>query len=101
MSTSGGGFPVWRRDGKELYYLTAKGELMAATVTVVGNTLQPGVPVKLFATRIAGGGAEVGVGRQYDVAPDGRFLINTELDDVSEPIRLLLNWHPDAKKSGP
>ena len=35
---------------------------------------------------------------QYDVARDGRFLINTELQDTStEPIHLLLNWKPPAK----
>ena len=34
----------------------------------------------------------------YDVARDGRFLIVTELDSASsEPIHLLLNWHPPAK----
>ncbi len=33
------------------------------------------------ATRIYRGGTDVQQGRQYDVAPDGRFLINTELDD--------------------
>jgi site-specific recombinase XerD len=35
---------------------------------------------------------------KIDVARDGRFLINTELDDTSsEPIHLLLNWRPPAK----
>jgi serine/threonine protein kinase len=34
----------------------------------------------------------------YDVARDGRFLIDTELDDAStEPIHRLLNWKPPAK----
>ena len=34
-------------------------------------------------------------GRQYDVAPDGRFLINTVLDkSATEPIALLTNWNP-------
>jgi hypothetical protein len=33
------------------------------------------------------------------VAPDGRFLINTVLDDVATaPITLLTNWHPEGKK---
>ena len=37
-------------------------------------------------------------GRQYDVAPDGRFLINTVLDSAAAPITLLQNWNPEAKK---
>jgi len=32
------------------------------------------------------------------VAPDGRFLINTVLDSAAAPIRLLMNWNPEAKK---
>ena len=39
------------------------------------------------------------VGRQYDVAPDGRFLINTVLESATTaPITLLTNWHPEGKK---
>ena len=39
-----------------------------------------------------------GTGREYDVTPDGRFLINTELDTAAAPMTLLQNWHPEAKK---
>jgi hypothetical protein len=36
--------------------------------------------------------------QQYDVARDGRFLINTDIEATSsEPIHLLLNWKPPAK----
>jgi len=52
----------------------------------------------LFPTRIVGGGTDAAQGRQYDVAPDGRFLINTVLDDAGAPITLLQHWHPDGKK---
>ena len=45
-----------------------------------GTTFEAGTPVVLFPTRIYAGGAENGMGRQYDVARDGRFLINTALD---------------------
>jgi hypothetical protein len=39
------------------------------------------------------------VGRQYDVARDGRFLINTVLGDApAAPITLLQNWNPEVKK---
>ena len=52
----------------------------------------------LFPTRVFGGGEDVQQGRQYDVALDGRFLINTELDSATSPITLLMNWSPDGKK---
>jgi Tol biopolymer transport system component len=98
VSTQGGIHPVWRPDGKELYYLNPAGAMMAAPITVTGATLEPGAPVVLFPTRIYGGGVDTQQGRQYDVAPDGRFLINTVLDDASAPITLLQNWNPEAKK---
>ena len=42
--------------------------------------------------------AATGIGSQYDVARDGRFLINTVLDEAVAPITLLMNWQADAKK---
>ena len=97
FSTAGGFLPVWRPDGKELYYINLAGEMMAAPITVVGDTLQPGAPVVLFPTRIIGGGGGQ-IGRNYDVGPDGRFLINTELPGAAAPITLLMNWRPPATK---
>jgi eukaryotic-like serine/threonine-protein kinase len=94
-STMGGIFPKWRPDGRELYYIAPDGKLMAVSIAVSGQTLEPGPPVALFATRILGGGTDSNQGRQYDVSRDGRFLINTVLDDATtSPITLLLNWKP-------
>jgi len=99
VSTVGGVFPAWQPDGKELYYLNAAGVMMAAPITVTGATLEPGAPVVLFPTRIYGGGVDAQQGRQYDVARDGRFLINTVLSDATAaPITLVMNWNPEAKK---
>jgi hypothetical protein len=98
VSTAGGIHPVWRPDGKELYYLNPAGTMMAAPITVSGATFAAGAPVVLFPARVFGGGVDVQQGRQYDVAPDGRFLINTELDDAAAPITLVQNWHPEGKK---
>ncbi len=96
VSTAGGAYPVWRADGKELYYLNPAGAMVAASITVTAATIEPGAPVVLFPTRIYGGGGDNGQGRQYDVARDGRFLINTVLDSTSAPITLLQNWQPPA-----
>ena len=98
VSTAGGILPLWRSDGKELYYLNPEGAMMAAPIKLNGATLEPGAPVMLFATRILGGGADIQSGRQYDVTADGRFLINTSLNEASVPITLLQNWNPEAKK---
>ena len=71
---------------------------MAAPITAVGAGLESGAPVVLFPTRILGGGVDTQIGRQYDVAPDGRFLINTELPGDAAPITLIQHWNPEAKK---
>jgi len=55
-------------------------------------------PVVLFPTRIYGGGVDALQDRQFDVTLDGRFLINTVLDEATAPITLLMNWNPEAKK---
>jgi Tol biopolymer transport system component len=98
VSTGGGVYPVWRRDGREMYYLDPKGVMMAVPITVTATTLQPGAAFVLFPTRILGGGVDRGLGPQYDVAPDGRFLINMVQDEAAAPITLLMNWNPEAKK---
>ena len=98
VSTAGGIHPVWRRDGKELYYLNPEGAMMAAPIAT-GAAFSPGAPVVLFPTRIVGGGLDgMGTGRQYDVAADGRFLINTELPGDAVPITLIQNWNPEAER---
>jgi hypothetical protein len=72
--------------------------MIAAPITVTGTTLAPGAPAMLFPTRIWLGGVDLQQGWQYDVAPDGRFLINTELEGAAAPITLVMNWNPESKK---
>jgi len=90
----GGSSPRWRADGKELFYVAPDFKLMAVTVAAHGAIFTPGAPEVLFQTHMA----PTANRPQYDVARDGRFLINTELQDAStEPIHLLLNWKPPAR----
>jgi Tol biopolymer transport system component len=97
ISTAGGIHPVWRPDGRELYYIDPVGALVSVSVAASGTTFDPGTPMVRFATRILGGGVDAGQGRQYDVAPDGRLLINTVIDDIVAPITLLQNWRPEGR----
>ncbi len=99
VSTAGGIYQSWRADGQALYYLGPDGALMAAPVTTRGTALEPGTPVALFPTRIVDGGGDNPQGPQYDVTRDGRFLINTVLDDAAAtPITLIQNWRPEGKR---
>jgi Tol biopolymer transport system component len=95
VSLAGGLFPAWSHDGKELYWVAPDGRMMSATIGTSGNTIQPEPPVALFQTRINGGGLDVNTGgRQFDVAPDGRFLINTLQENAATSITVLQNWKP-------
>ena len=52
----------------------------------------------LFPTRIYGGGVDSQQFWQYDVTRDGRFLINSVLDEATAPITLIQNWRPEGKR---
>jgi eukaryotic-like serine/threonine-protein kinase len=97
VSIDGGIHPTWSPNGREVYFLSPAGEMMAVPVAVTGSAVALGTPARLFPTTIFGGGLEQEQ-RQYDVAPDGRFLINTVLGDVAAPITLVSNWNHDARR---
>jgi dipeptidyl aminopeptidase/acylaminoacyl peptidase len=92
ISTAGGSQPVWRRDGKELFYLAADNRLMVVPVKV-GSSFESGVPAALF--RI-----DPAVEHAYDVTSDGqRFLVNTNVTRAeSLPITVVVNWTASLKR---
>ncbi len=94
VSTAGGQTARWSADGKELFYIAPDFSLMAVPIAVVGSSLRVGTPVRLFQTRMFTGG----LGRNYSVAADGRFLINvTTADLAAVPITVILNWSAGLK----
>ena len=69
--------------------------MMAVSIHTTATTLAAGAPAALFQTHRLGGGSNViGRSHQYDVAVDGRFLINVDAELTATPITLLLNWRP-------
>jgi Tol biopolymer transport system component len=93
VSTNGGRWPRWRRDGKELFYLASDQKLMAVAVDG-GGAFHATVPKVLFQTR------EITGRYPYTVTPDGqRFLVNTPLEEAStSPITVVLNWTAELKR---
>jgi Tol biopolymer transport system component len=93
VSTNGGERPMWRRDGKEIYYREAL-QLMAVQVNAKAGTPEMSAPTPLF--EVAAGNL---LGRYYDVAPDGRFLVNTSpLKEKTQSFSLVVNWPARLKK---
>ena len=98
VSNGGGTQPRWRGDGKELYYLSSSGKMMAAPVRS-GDRFEAGPPQDLFQANVRAqvAGSELVT---YDVAKDGqKFLINTQVrNPESEPLSVILNWPAAFKK---
>ena len=95
VSIAGGLRPNWRKDGKELFFISTDQQIMAVDVSQKGASLQLGAPHALFkaATVSATSGP-------YTVSADGkRFVMNTVLpQSVSEPLTLITNWPADLKQ---
>ena len=85
------GFPLWRRDGKELFYLSLDGRAMAVDVNA-SREFQAGIPKALFK-------APPGV-LFWDVSTDGkRFLMAApSTASAQPPFTVVLNWQAALNK---
>jgi eukaryotic-like serine/threonine-protein kinase len=96
VSLAGGGRPAWRADGREQFYQTPRGDLMAAAVSP-GPRPDVGPPRRLLPAVTYEPYSEV---TPYDPAPDGqRVLVSSELRVPTPPLTLLAPWAltvPDA-----
>ena len=87
-SNSGGSQPVWRRDGRELFYVDLEGRLRGRSVGREARTLGTAV---LLSVPLIGSGHW---GTQYDVSPDGQrvyFIDRTPAPRPSE-INVAIGW---------
>ncbi|MGC1617728.1 MAG: protein kinase [Candidatus Acidiferrum sp.] len=98
VSRGGGNQPRWRRDGKELFYLSLDGKVMAVDVTS-GPVLKLGAPRALFQAPLLSLSSEAILDVfRWDVSSDGkRFLIDSS-NTSSEPLTVVLNWTEELKK---
>jgi Tol biopolymer transport system component len=89
VSPSGGFHPVWRRDGRELFYLGPNNTLMAREVRA-SATFELGPPQRLFQTNMS----LSAVGGGYDVSIDGKSFLVADRTPVgpAPPITVVLNW---------
>jgi Tol biopolymer transport system component len=94
ISVGGGRYPRWGPKGtNELYWLRADGAMMATSITLA-PTFELGATKKLFDWRAPPAGVS---GREYDVAPDGRFLVAEAVETTSDrqtAVSVILNWRP-------
>jgi len=95
VSTNGGQRPRWRRDDKELFYLSQDNKIMSAQIVEAGSSLSIGKVQPLFQANPA-----PNPGWIYDVSADGKkFLVVSEgTEKSSQPLTLVVNWPALLKK---
>ena len=88
ISTEGGRQPLWRRDGKELYFVNEERKFYAVDV-IPGTKFDFDTPRFLFQMR-----ANVfNTRNSYVPSRDGqRFLVNMILDPTEPPLSVIQNW---------
>jgi hypothetical protein len=90
VSSGGGDRARWRRDGSELFYVSARGQLMAASLHAGPGQLSIGSVRPLFDMP-----ATASNDRYYDVSADGQrflFAIRGLERPKPEPIHVIVNW---------
>ena len=101
VSAAGGTYPVWARDGEELYYV--EGGSMVSVPVQTDPTFVLGVPEPLFPTDAYF--FRRPYGRSFDVAPDGRFLMikigGPEGRATPPQINVVLNWFQELTERVP
>lgn len=89
VSTNGGRQPKWRGDGREVFYVTPRGQLMAVDVKESNGRPEFGLPEPLF-----NAGVSSFLYDQYAVTGDGqRFLVITPFFEAgAQSFQVVLNW---------
>jgi Tol biopolymer transport system component len=96
VSFTGGQFPRWRKDGRELFYCRTDGAVMVAEVTPGRDSFAVGSATQVTERQIF----QTSVAVPYDVFPDGQRLIMPAVKSQSmhAPLTLITNWTAELKK---
>jgi eukaryotic-like serine/threonine-protein kinase len=91
VSIAGGADPLWRKDGRELFFFAPDGTEMSAEVTP-GEVFKADAPKPVF--RLPAGATALGI------TEDGqKILVATPDKDqaAQPPFNIVLNWRPESK----
>ena len=94
ISQTGGTFPAWRADSKEIYFVGLDGAIDAAGVSAKNNDFDVEQVRSLFPINYT-----APIGNAFDNAPDGQHFVVTQLPLAAPtPLVLVSNWLADLKK---
>ena len=103
ISTAPGRFPIWSRNGKELFFESTDGHIMVAEYTTRGETFAAGKPRQWSNTPIGGTGAF----QNLDLAPDGKRFVVIPLAESEKGegqtvhVTFLLNFFDELRRRMP
>jgi serine/threonine protein kinase len=87
VSSSGGAYPAWSGNGKELFYKNLADDFLVCPIEAKGSEIEVGTPQRLFHTPTPG------IGISFDVASDGkRLLVNHAEEEAPASVQLVTNW---------
>ena len=72
VSSSGGVYPAWSRNGRDLFFRAKDNQIMVAAYTTRGGTFAAEKP-RVWSEKRLADLAPIGV-RTYDIAPDGKRI---------------------------
>ena len=101
ISSGGGNFPIWSRNGRELFYTTPQNQIMVVSYTAKGATFTADRPRLWSDHRFA----NFVTSKNYDLAPDGkRFAVLEVPESEQKPethVNVLLNFFDEVRRRAP
>jgi len=98
ISSDGGSYARWSRTGRELFYVNGR-DMMSVDLTIVGHSLRAGKPRRITHAYDGSNGPQ----SDFDVAPDGRFLMMKPANptDPYQSLRIVVNWFDELRRNQP
>ena len=101
ISNSGGMYPVWSRNSRELFYRTADNQIMVAPYSVNGDSFVRENLREWSETRLA----NIGMVANYDIAPDGKRIVailpSKPTEKKAERHVIVLNFFDELRRRVP
>jgi hypothetical protein len=106
VSDGGGAWPAWDRSGRELFYKPsmqpASGAMPLLAVAVRSSPAFAAGPPRILFTTVPPCCRETVPNRNYDIMPDGQFLMMKSVPKPVTPVtqvQIVLNWADDLAKT--
>ena len=103
ISNSGGGYPMWSRNGHELFFETLDNHIMVAGYTVKGDSFVADKP-RVWSEKRVGGGGMLNAAKNVDLAPDGKRVIalmpveTAEAQKAQNQVTFLENFFDEVRR---